>query len=195
MTVVSVVISGGGSEGIPSQGAIIGPMVLCPTPAAAWGADDTIVFSNPTRGLSRIAAAGGQPQIVSTPDSKRAEIVHEMPWLLPDGKTLLFSVRRSTTAGSTTIVALTLATGERRELFPGAVLGMVGNDQLIVATLPGVDPVRRRRTHHARRCAPAVHRHRQREPRSFLRSPAVHDRPQRHRRLSTRVQLVKPSSR
>ena len=108
-------------------------MVLCPTPAAAWGADDTIVFSNPTRGLSRISAAGGQPQVVSTPDSKRAEIVHEMPWLLPDGKTLLFSVRRSTTAGSTTIVALTLATGERRELFPGAVLGMVGNDQLIVA--------------------------------------------------------------
>ena len=99
----------------------------------AWGADDTIVFSNPTRGLSRISAAGGQPQVVSTPDSKRAEIVHEMPWLLPDGKTLLFSVRRSTTAGSTTIVALTLATGERRELFPGAVLGMVGNDQLIVA--------------------------------------------------------------
>ena len=102
-----------------------GPAIILAESAAgtssrpAWGTDDTIVFSNPTRGLSRISAAGGQPQAVSTPDSKRAEIVHEMPWLLPDRKTLLFSVRLGTTAGSTTVVALTLATGERRELFPG----------------------------------------------------------------------------
>jgi serine/threonine-protein kinase len=100
---------------------------------SAWGADGTIVFSNATRGLSRIPAAGGKPEVVATPDPKNSELVYESPWLLDEGKTLLFSVRRSTMAGATTIVAKHLQTGERRDLFPGTVIGTIGDDQLIVA--------------------------------------------------------------
>ena len=114
---------------------ILGENVVGGGSRPVWGADHTIVFSNPMRGLSSIPAAGGTPTVLTTPDSKKAELVHEMPWILPDGKTILFSIRNSTVAtGSrgTTIVAHTLETGARRELFPGVMLGVVGDDQLIV---------------------------------------------------------------
>ncbi|MBA3298095.1 MAG: serine/threonine-protein kinase, partial [Acidobacteria bacterium] len=124
---------------VPADG---GPVaILAQTSAGgnsrpAWGPDDTIVFSNTARGLSRVAASGGEPQVLTTPDLKGGEMAHEMPWFLLDGKTLLFDVRRSTSSsnsGSTMIVALTLATGDRRALFPGMVLGFVGENQLIIA--------------------------------------------------------------
>jgi eukaryotic-like serine/threonine-protein kinase len=102
----------------------------------AWGADDTIVFSNLMGGLSRISADGGHLQVLTSPDAKEAEVSHEMPFVLADGKTLLFSIRRSSAAvnsGTLTVFALTLGTTERRSLFPGMVLGMVGDDQLIVS--------------------------------------------------------------
>ena len=98
----------------------------------AWSPDGTIVFSNATRGLSRIAASGGEVRVVSVVEPKHAELSHEMPWFVTDG-TILFNVRRSTAAADTVIVSQNLATGERRELFPGTVLGMVDDDQLIVA--------------------------------------------------------------
>ena len=66
----------------------------------AWGVDDTIVYPPIRwRGLSGIAAGGGKPKVLTTPDLKKAELVHEMPWILPDGeKRILFSIRNSTVA-------------------------------------------------------------------------------------------------
>jgi serine/threonine-protein kinase len=116
-----------------------GPAVVLAEGAAstqsrpAWGADGTIVFSDATRALARVPATGGQPLVVSVLDREREEIAHEMPFLLPDGKTVLYSVRRSTSLDATEIVAQSLTTGERRVLFSGVVLGLVGDDRLIVA--------------------------------------------------------------
>lgn len=72
------------------------PVVLAPAAAGgrpAWGSNDVIVFSNPARGLSQVLASGGEPKILTTPDTKSGEVAHEMPLLLPDGKTLLFDIR------------------------------------------------------------------------------------------------------
>jgi Tol biopolymer transport system component len=133
-----VFTAGGTVKKAPVDG---GPVVVLSQVVAgtnsrpAWGPDDTIVFANLERGLSAIPVAGGQARVLTTPDIKGAEMAHEMPWFLPDGKTLLYNVRISSgsvSSGSTRVVAMTLATGERRPLFPGVVLGFVGDNELIV---------------------------------------------------------------
>ena len=72
------------------------PLVLAEIPGlrgASWGADDTIVYApSAWSGLSRIAATGGPPRVITTPDPARGEISHRWPQLLPDGKTVLFSI-------------------------------------------------------------------------------------------------------
>jgi Tol biopolymer transport system component len=101
----------------------------------AWGPDGTIIFTNDSLGLSRVPSTGGPAQTLTKLDAAASELAHEMPWFVPDGKTLLFDIRKTTAAassGATMIVALTMASGETRELFPGIVLGAVGTDRLII---------------------------------------------------------------
>ncbi len=130
---------GGALKKVPADG---GPAVVLHRSVTggntrpAWGPDGTIVFPNLMGGLSAIPAAGGEPRVLTSPEVKEAEVSHEMPFFLPDGKTLLFSIRRSAAAansGTLTVVALNLATGERRALFPGIVMGILGGDRLIVS--------------------------------------------------------------
>jgi eukaryotic-like serine/threonine-protein kinase len=101
----------------------------------AWSVDGTIIFTNDRLSLSRVPAAGGAAQPLTKLDAAASELTHEMPWFAPDGKTLLFDIRKTTasaSSGATMIVALTLASGEKRELFPGMVLGAVGTNRLII---------------------------------------------------------------
>jgi serine/threonine protein kinase len=73
-------------------------IVMCRLPGASrgasWGADDTILFatSDPSRGLLRIAASGGEPETLTTPDAARGERAHAFPSMLPDGRGVLFTV-------------------------------------------------------------------------------------------------------
>jgi eukaryotic-like serine/threonine-protein kinase len=72
---------------------------------AAWGADGRIVFAlgSLLRGaLKRISADGGEPQTLFEDRVKR----YSTPTFLPDGKTLLFSIRRLSTWDDADIVAL-----------------------------------------------------------------------------------------
>jgi serine/threonine protein kinase/Tol biopolymer transport system component len=60
---------------------------------AVWLPDDTIVFStNFHRGLLRVPARGGTPAALTTPDTSRNEHAHLWPDVLPDGRSLLFTV-------------------------------------------------------------------------------------------------------
>jgi len=59
----------------------------------SWGPDDTIVYSpSPPVGLSRVSAAGGQPQLLTTPEAARGERTHRWPEILPGGKAVVFTV-------------------------------------------------------------------------------------------------------
>jgi len=77
------------------------PVTLCPTigapRGASWGSDDTILFatSDPTAGLLRVAAAGGTPTVVTTPDAARGERDHLFPSVLPNGRAVLFTIASS----------------------------------------------------------------------------------------------------
>ncbi len=56
-----------------------------------WGRDGTIVFSGGRNaGLSRVPAAGGSPESLTAPDSKRGDTSHRWPYFLPDGRHLVY---------------------------------------------------------------------------------------------------------
>jgi len=94
------------------------PITICEAPtgrrSGSWG-EDTIVFSS--RGhLYRVSAAGGEPEILATPDREKGEVFYHMPEILPGGQALLFTIWTST-AGQ--IALLSLETGEQKVLFAG----------------------------------------------------------------------------
>ncbi len=62
---------------------------------ASWGPDNTIVFAGEESvGLSRVSADGGKPESLTTPDPKREEYSHRLPFWLPNGKAVLVTVMR-----------------------------------------------------------------------------------------------------
>ena len=100
------------------------PVVICDAPdprGASWGADGTILFPPQNAGgLYRVAASGGTPQRVTTPDPARAEDGHRWPQILPGDKAALFSVQPSSGRESERRVeAVSLASGERHRLVTG----------------------------------------------------------------------------
>ncbi len=102
------------------------PVTLCdaPTPrGASWGPDDTIVFSpDYASGLFRVSAAGGKPEVVTTPDSARGERTHRWPEVLPNGKGVLFTIGSTTSPGNYDVAdlgVLSFQTGKTRVLVTG----------------------------------------------------------------------------
>jgi serine/threonine-protein kinase len=76
-----------------------GPVITVCRLAAAprgvvWGPDDTIVFatSDPSTGLLSVAASGGEPVVLTKANSGQGESDHVFPSLLPDGRTVVFTV-------------------------------------------------------------------------------------------------------
>ena len=99
------------------------PVSLCEAPVgvgASWGNDNTIVFAGTTgSGLSLVPASGGRPQRVTSLDAQRGEFSHRWPELLPDGKTVLYTVGTVGSWDDAQIVAYSLATGTRSVLVQG----------------------------------------------------------------------------
>ena len=72
------------------------PLVLCDAPnvtGVTWGDNDTIVFARQfgNFGLSKVSAAGGKPEAITTRDPTKEEESHRWPELLPGGKAVLFT--------------------------------------------------------------------------------------------------------
>jgi serine/threonine-protein kinase len=64
----------------------------------SWSEDGTIIFaprSLPGVGLSRVSSAGGQPEVLTTPDAAVAEITHRWPQVLPGGRAVLFTAHNT----------------------------------------------------------------------------------------------------
>jgi serine/threonine protein kinase len=73
------------------------PQALCDVPSPfgfSWGEDNQIVFSAARgSGLTRISAAGGKPETLTTPDRSKGEFAHRLPYCLPAGKGILFTIK------------------------------------------------------------------------------------------------------
>ena len=102
-----------------------GPAItLCPVDGfprgASWGPDDTIVFaSRGSEGLKRVSALGGEPETLTVVDRESGETNHRWPEVLPDGQAVVFEVDRRGGIEASSIVVLSLGTGEVRELLTG----------------------------------------------------------------------------
>ena len=70
-------------------------VTLCDAPGGrggTWSSDGVIIFAaNSAGGLSRVAAAGGAPSLVTKVDASRRERSHRWPVFLPDGRRFLYS--------------------------------------------------------------------------------------------------------
>jgi eukaryotic-like serine/threonine-protein kinase len=93
------------------------------SPGGGWGPNNTVVF---TRGwnlplLSVPADGGGKPVPLTTIDTASGELGHWWPVLLPDGKTVLFTVWMAAAGiNDSKIAVLDVATGKHRVIMPGA---------------------------------------------------------------------------
>jgi serine/threonine-protein kinase len=87
------------------------------TNGASWGDDDTIVFSEQGRGILRVSATGGQPEVLVAIDAPRQS---QQPQMLPGGRALLYT--QCVSGGCSTpdtwdaaqVVVEDLTTGERK---------------------------------------------------------------------------------
>ena len=125
-TAVGFYDRGGGSAQVMLRVSVLGGPVatICNLPGdlrgASWGMDGTIVFGSAetSTGLWRVAAVGGEPEVLTTPDPEQGEIDHFWPELLPDGESVVFTVLASPNSEST-IEVLSLETGERKVILRG----------------------------------------------------------------------------
>ena len=89
---------------------------------ATWGKDGTIVFAPAVfSGLLRIPAAGGTAEPLTKLDEAKGEKTHRWPQWLPDGRSVLFTVRSDASADyeGASIELVRVDTGERKVVHRG----------------------------------------------------------------------------
>jgi len=92
---------------------------------ADWGRDGNIIFGAIEGGLSRVSAAGGKPEVLTTPDLKKGEGAHRWPHILPGGEAVLFTIgdagsgRLGGNYDDAKIAVLSLKTRQQRVLIEG----------------------------------------------------------------------------
>jgi hypothetical protein len=95
-----------------------------PVVGATWGDDNTIVFAtmNPSTGLYRVPATGGQPEVLTKPDAAHAEGDHVWPQFLPQARAMLFTIIPPVDSEQPSQIAvLELRNGRKKVLnLPGA---------------------------------------------------------------------------
>jgi serine/threonine-protein kinase len=100
------------------------PVTLCaispPPYSASWVADNTILIGHGPRGIFRVSGNGGTlEQLVTVEAGHRAH----GPQLLPDGRTILFTLARTSSWDEAEIVAQSLDSKARRTLITGGTDG------------------------------------------------------------------------
>jgi len=109
------------------------PLTICKGGAqpwgATWGPNGYIIFGVVNSGLLRVSDSGGEPMAITTPDTKKDEIGHRWPEMLPGGKAVLFTIYPVEGLESARIAVFSLETGEQRIL-----LDEVGYDARYAST-------------------------------------------------------------
>jgi Tol biopolymer transport system component/predicted Ser/Thr protein kinase len=97
------------------------PATICPAEGVfgmSWGADG-IVFGQGRKGIMRVSASGGQPELLVS--VKEGELAHG-PQMLPGGQAVLFTLATATGLDrwdKAQVVVQTLESGERKTLIDG----------------------------------------------------------------------------
>ena len=88
---------------------------------ASWGPDNTIVYAtnDTATGLLSVPAGGGEPKVLTKPDTAHGEQDHLWPSILPGGQAVLFTVTQSGAVENSLVAVLDLKTGQRKTLIRG----------------------------------------------------------------------------
>ena len=99
---------------------------VCDIPGGAirglwWAEDHHMYFGNISSGIFRVDENGGTPVQITTLDSTAGEISHRFPELLPDGKSVLFTVKFNTisTFDEAAIAVYDMKSGTKKVLLRG----------------------------------------------------------------------------
>ena len=98
------------------------PVVICDTSplviGQSWDSDNTIVYSDALKGIMRISANGGTPELLIKGTILNAAIegFPMFPRMLPDGKTVLFTNYTGSDASNYQVGIQSLKSGERKIL-------------------------------------------------------------------------------
>jgi Tol biopolymer transport system component len=100
-----------------------------------WGPDGSLYFAQGGGGLNRVAASGGSPQALSTPEEA---IGHWWPDVLPDGNGILFTIVRNGNDPQQSSIAVTTGSGgQYKELFPGVLARYARSGHIVYTTADG----------------------------------------------------------
>jgi len=116
--------------------------ITAPFRGATWGPDNTIVYATEDKasGLLRVSAAGGEPSVVTRPDPGSDEFNHILPFFLPDGRGVLYTVI-PTGAGpgglARRVAVVDLQTGIAKTLFAGSDAQYVDTGHLVYRAVGG----------------------------------------------------------
>ena len=105
------------------------PITLCRTTGAprgaSWGPDDTIVFatSDTGTGLLTVPAGGGEPKVLTKPDTAHGELDHLLPSVLPGGRGVLFTIALQSPIENAQIAVLDLKSNQKKILIRGGSQG------------------------------------------------------------------------
>ena len=121
---------------IPAEGGTAVPLCTVPTGAflgASWGVDDDIVFAleDSDKGLLRVSAGGGEPQVLTRPDKGRHEAFHAYPAILPGRRSVLFTILYDG-GDKADAAVLDLTTGKYRTIISGATSAQYAEPGLVV---------------------------------------------------------------
>ena len=101
------------------------PQDICTIPGFMrggwWASDNMIWFGHLNSAIYQVPSSGGTPKEVTVLDSAHGEISHRFPQLLPDGKTVIFTVKQNniTSFDDAIIAAENVVTHERKILING----------------------------------------------------------------------------
>ena len=88
---------------------------------ASWAEDGTIVYAttDPETGLFRVSDAGGTPIVLTTPNKDQGEADHVLPFVLPGGRGILFTILDAA-ADNPRVAVLDSRDQSQRVIIPGA---------------------------------------------------------------------------
>ena len=95
------------------RGGVPATLATLPLMSGCWGADGSIILGTARTGLFRVAAAGVEPEALTTPDSEKGETRHHWPETLPNGQAVLFTIN---TGQGSQIAVLDLETKDYKYL-------------------------------------------------------------------------------
>ena len=112
--------------------------VEAPITGKSWGADGEIVFGASDSGLRRVSDGGGEPEVLTTPNTEEGERDHRWPSVIPGRDAIVFTINADTPLSSGPLAVLDLATGDVSRLgLAGVSAQYVSTGHLVYAAADG----------------------------------------------------------